>query len=111
MRTLKDYNLSNTKRAETSSTSIRTGKKPTFTTTSTNTVHQEPVDAWFAIAEGSKGLLVKPFRGNGIFWNNIYSNGSGDARVIHAGLPPESGVKIGLNIWSTYFFDAPFIGG
>jgi len=65
----------------------------------------------FAIPEGAAGLLVKPRRGNAIFWNNLLANGSGDTRVAHAGLQVESGTKIGLNIWSTYFFDLPMVGG
>ncbi|KAM3501059.1 hypothetical protein MY11210_009428 [Beauveria gryllotalpidicola] len=73
-------------------------------------VSEEADGGKFARAVGDKGLLVKPVRGNGIFWNNIYPNGSGDPRVIHAGLPVESGVKVGLNMWSTYFFDGPFLG-
>jgi len=65
----------------------------------------------FALAEGDTGLLVKPQRGNAIFWNNLLPDGSGDVRVLHAGLPVESGTKVGLNMWSRYFFDQPMVGG
>ncbi|KAM3517241.1 hypothetical protein NHJ13051_009161 [Beauveria bassiana] len=65
----------------------------------------------FAVAKQGGGLLVRPKRGNGVFWNNIHSNGTGDDRVVHAGLPIKSGVKIGLNMWSTYYFDSPVVGG
>ena len=65
----------------------------------------------FAIASCGKGLLVKPNRGNGIFWNNLHANGTGDMRLAHAGLPIESGVKIGLNMWSRYYLDTPMVGG
>ncbi|GAB0146703.1 hypothetical protein EsHS_00007093 [Epichloe bromicola] len=50
----------------------------------------------FAIAASGKGLLVKPRRRNGIFWNNLHANGSGDFRLAHAGLPIESGSKLDL---------------
>ncbi len=65
----------------------------------------------FAIPEGHTGLLVKPRRGNAIFWNNLLANGTGDMRTAHAGLQIESGTKIGLNMWSSYFFDLPMVGG
>ena len=65
----------------------------------------------FALPDGGKGLLVKPRRGNAVFWNNLHANGSGDLRTAHAGLQVEAGVKIGLNIWSSYFFDLPMVGG
>lgn len=66
----------------------------------------------FAMASSSgKGLLVKPKRRNAIFWNNLHANGSGDFRLAHAGLPIESGVKIGLNMWSSYYVDLPMVGG
>ncbi|KAM3446478.1 hypothetical protein MY3296_009637 [Beauveria thailandica] len=65
----------------------------------------------FAVAKQGQGLLVRPKRGNGVFWNNIHANGTGDDRVVHAGLPIKSGVKVGLNMWSTYYFDAPLVGG
>lgn len=64
----------------------------------------------FAIAEGYGGLVIKPRRGNAIFFNNLHPNGSGDTRLAHAGLPIESGTKIGLNMWSRYFLDYPMIG-
>ena len=67
--------------------------------------------AKFALPEGDTGLLVKPRRGNAVFWNNLHANGSGDARVAHAGLQVESGTKIGLNMWSRYFLDLPMVGG
>ncbi|KAI1125131.1 hypothetical protein F5Y10DRAFT_247723 [Nemania abortiva] len=65
----------------------------------------------FALADGDTGLLVKPRRGNAIFWNNLHPNGTGDERTFHAGLPVESGTKIGLNIWSRYFLGETMVGG
>ncbi|KAM3484367.1 hypothetical protein MY8738_002219 [Beauveria namnaoensis] len=67
-------------------------------------------DEKYAVAENGEGLLVRPKKGSGIFWNNLHANGSGDIRVTHAGLPVLSGVKIGLNIWSSYFLDSPIVG-
>ncbi|KAH8892557.1 2OG-Fe(II) oxygenase family oxidoreductase [Thozetella sp. PMI_491] len=64
----------------------------------------------FAIPEDGKGLLVKPRRGNAVFWNNLLADGAGDTRTVHAGLQVESGTKIGLNIWSSYYFDLPMVG-
>ncbi|KAI1752759.1 hypothetical protein F4782DRAFT_546393 [Xylaria castorea] len=65
----------------------------------------------FALAAGDTGLLVKPRRGNAIFWNNLHPDGTGDERTSHASLPIESGTKIGLNIWSRYFLDEVMVGG
>lgn len=61
-------------------------------------------------AETGKGLVVKPKRGNAVFWINLHMNGTGDERVRHAGLPVESGVKLGINLWSWYLPDAEIIG-
>lgn len=65
----------------------------------------------FSMVDDGEGLLVRAKRGNGVFWNNLHANGSGDTRVTHAGLPVQSGTKIALNIWSTYFIDSPLVGG
>jgi prolyl 4-hydroxylase len=46
----------------------------------------EPYDA---------GVTFRPIAGNAIFWDNLYSNGSGHPDVWHAGLPVTSGVKNG----------------
>lgn len=56
------------------------------------------------------GLLVRPKRGNAVFWKNMYDNGTGDPRVLHAGLPVQSGRKIGMNLFSLYYFDTPMLG-
>jgi len=66
----------------------------------------------YALPDGDTGLLVRPRRGSAIFWNNLHvSNGTGDERTAHAGLPVGEGTKIGLNIWSRYFLDRPLVGG
>jgi prolyl 4-hydroxylase len=66
----------------------------------------------FSRTETGEGLLVRPRRGSAVFWNNLHPrNASGDRRVLHAGIPVETGRKIGINLFSYYFLDAPFIGG
>ncbi|KAI1147048.1 hypothetical protein F4825DRAFT_438695 [Nemania diffusa] len=45
------------------------------------------------------GLAFKPVAGNGIFWVNLFPNGTGDTRTVHAGLPLTSGLKTAMNIW------------
>ena len=75
-----------------------------------NGVPENANSAKFSISENDKGLLVKPYRGNAVFWNNLYPNGSGDIRTAHAGMPVTRGTKIGINLWSYYFLDAPILG-
>lgn len=65
----------------------------------------------FSRTESAKGLLVRPRRGNTVFWNNLFPNGTGDPTVEHAGLPVDTGIKIGINLFSYYFYDAPMFGG
>jgi prolyl 4-hydroxylase len=50
------------------------------------------------------GLAFKPIPGNAIFWVNMYANGTGDRRTLHAGLPIKDGVKTAMNIWPRTFF-------
>lgn len=64
----------------------------------------------FSRTDTGEGLLVNPKKGNAVFWNNMHANGSGDTRVFHAGLPLQSGVKLGINIFTTYFLDSPLVG-
>lgn len=64
----------------------------------------------FSRTDTGKGLLVNPKKGNAVFWNNMHANGTGDRRVLHAGLPLQSGVKMGINIFTSYFLDSPLIG-
>jgi len=46
------------------------------------------------------GLVFKPIAGNAVFWINLGPDGRGYPETWHAGLPVQSGTKIGLNIWS-----------
>ncbi|GAP91604.1 putative 2OG-Fe oxygenase family Oxidoreductase [Rosellinia necatrix] len=52
---------------------------------------------WREHADG--GLAFRPIAGNGIFWVNLFPNGTGDTRTVHAGLPVTSGLKTAMNIW------------
>ncbi|KXH53668.1 hypothetical protein CSIM01_07706 [Colletotrichum simmondsii] len=45
-------------------------------------------------------LTVKAVPGNALFWKSWTNSGRLDPRTLHAGLPPESGIKTGLNIWT-----------
>jgi len=47
-----------------------------------------------------EGTIVRPIPRSAIFWRNRHLNGTGNDRTLHAGLPPEGGIKIGLNIWT-----------
>ncbi|TPX16398.1 uncharacterized protein E0L32_004047 [Thyridium curvatum] len=50
------------------------------------------------------GMAFRPVRGNALFWVNLMANGSGDPRVLHAGLPVGDGMKTAMNIWPRTFF-------
>ncbi|KAI1169485.1 hypothetical protein F4777DRAFT_592689 [Nemania sp. FL0916] len=58
---------------------------------------QEEGRLWREHEEG--GLAFKPVAGNAIFWVNLFPNGTGDTRTVHAGLPVTSGLKTAMNIW------------
>ncbi|PQE16818.1 2OG-Fe(II)oxygenase superfamily protein [Rutstroemia sp. NJR-2017a BBW] len=45
-------------------------------------------------------LTVRAVAGSAVFWRNLHSNGTGDIRTLHAGLPAVGGKKVGLNIWT-----------
>jgi prolyl 4-hydroxylase len=44
------------------------------------------------------GLMIRPLRGNAVFWMNMHNNGSVDERSMHAGMEVKNGTKYGLNI-------------
>lgn len=46
------------------------------------------------------GVTFRPVEGNAVYWENLFPNGVGDERNLHAGLPVTSGSKIGMNIWT-----------
>lgn len=61
-------------------------------------------DEWRRHDDG--GVAFAPVAGNAVFWVNLLpGNGSGDTRVVHAGLPvAEGSVKTAMNIWPRVFF-------
>jgi prolyl 4-hydroxylase len=52
------------------------------------------------------GLAFRPIAGNALFWVNLYKNGTGDRRVMHAGLPLKDGLKTAMNIWPRQYIGA-----
>ncbi|CAK7203873.1 hypothetical protein SEUCBS139899_006623 [Sporothrix eucalyptigena] len=50
------------------------------------------------------GLAFRPMAGNALFWINLFANGTGDGRTLHAGLPVGEGTKTAMNIWPRSFF-------
>ncbi|KAK6841998.1 hypothetical protein PG987_002858 [Apiospora arundinis] len=52
---------------------------------------------WRRHEEG--GLAFRSVAGNGLFWVNLWANGTGDTRTVHAGLPVRGGSKTAMNIW------------
>lgn len=46
------------------------------------------------------GVTFKPTVGSAVFWENMHANGSFNEDLLHSSLPVESGVKLGLNIFS-----------
>ncbi|KUJ16185.1 uncharacterized protein LY89DRAFT_669730 [Mollisia scopiformis] len=50
------------------------------------------------------GTKFVPRRGNALFWVNLHGNGTGDQRVVHAGLPLAEGRKTAMNIWPRKFY-------
>ncbi|KAK3358573.1 2OG-Fe(II) oxygenase family oxidoreductase [Lasiosphaeria ovina] len=53
----------------------------------------------YSTTKNGTGLAVLPRLGSGLFWQNLHRNGTGDERLLHAGLPVIFGSKIGMNIW------------
>ncbi|KAK3684073.1 2OG-Fe(II) oxygenase superfamily protein [Podospora appendiculata] len=47
-----------------------------------------------------RGITFRPVEGNAIYWQNLLTDGRGDPRTLHAGLPVTTGDKIGMNIWT-----------
>ncbi|KAH6656491.1 hypothetical protein BKA67DRAFT_552138 [Truncatella angustata] len=60
---------------------------------------------WFERdAESGGGVAFKPVKGNALFWVNLHANGTGDERVMHAGLPLGDGLKTAMNIWPRQYY-------
>ena len=50
------------------------------------------------------GLAFRPVAGNAVFWVNLFPNGTGDERTLHAGLPLGEGLKTAMNIWPRQYY-------
>lgn len=50
------------------------------------------------------GTVFVPRKGNALFWVNLHGNGTGDERVVHAGLPLLEGRKTAMNVWPRRFY-------
>jgi len=59
-------------------------------------------EKWISGGEGG-GVKFVPRKGSAIFWMNLHRNGTGDERVMHAGLPLKAGRKTAMNIWPRQF--------
>jgi len=46
----------------------------------------------------SSGVMVRPVKGNAIFWMNMLQNGTMDDRSMHAGMEVVKGTKYGMNV-------------
>ncbi|KAE8373706.1 hypothetical protein BDV26DRAFT_296696 [Aspergillus bertholletiae] len=65
----------------------------------------------YAIPANGEGLVVKPTKGSALFWINLHpTNGTGDNRTFHAGLPVHQGVKYGMNLWTKHYKGSPILG-
>lgn len=54
--------------------------------------------------EGEGGTSFLPKKGNALFWVNLHGNGTGDGRVVHAGLEVRGGRKTAMNIWPRVYY-------
>lgn len=70
----------------------------------TGAPHQEKGMRFWTDHEDGQGLLVRPWRGNAVFWVNLHTNGTGDTRTLHASLPVEKGKKVAMNFWPPQYF-------
>jgi len=46
----------------------------------------------------SVGMMLRPVKGNGLFWMNLHKDGTLEERSRHAGMMVKKGTKYGLNI-------------
>ncbi|KAL1902428.1 hypothetical protein Sste5346_001409 [Sporothrix stenoceras] len=63
---------------------------------------QSPLPIWREHENG--GMAFRPIAGNALFWVNMFPNGTGDTRTLHAGLPVGEGTKTAMNIWPRAYF-------
>ncbi|KAI1761577.1 hypothetical protein GGR53DRAFT_20854 [Hypoxylon sp. FL1150] len=74
------------------------------TTTTTTPARANGAGRRFWRAHEDGGLAFRPVAGNALFWVNLFANGTGDDRTVHAGLPLEDGLKTAMNIWPRKFY-------
>lgn len=55
--------------------------------------------------EKGLGLMVRPKKGNAIFWMNMLRNGTMDERMLHQGIRVKEGEKYGLNVLAEQCWD------
>ena len=61
---------------------------------------------WCEVIDCSQTMLTtKAINGSAVFWRNLDASGRGRSDTLHAGLPVESGAKVGLNIWTNVKLD------
>ncbi len=87
-----------------------TNTNTTTTTTTTTTGEGEdrergPASRPLCRRHEDGGVAFAPVSGNALFWVNLFPNGTGDLRTLHAGLPVESGTKTAMNIWPRKYYD------
>jgi len=71
-----------------------------FPSLEVNWVHEDQRWCDFVDCDNLQSLTVRSVPGSALFWRNLHSNGTGDIRTLHAGLPARGGIKIGLNVWT-----------
>ncbi|KAI1382842.1 uncharacterized protein F4822DRAFT_435217 [Hypoxylon trugodes] len=76
---------------------------PFVNTTALPMVDAEGRPLWRRHEDG--GSAFRPVAGNALFWVNLFNNGTGDDRTVHAGLPVEDGLKTAMNIWPRKFYE------
>ncbi|KAF2460532.1 hypothetical protein BDY21DRAFT_335692 [Lineolata rhizophorae] len=64
----------------------------------TGNLQRIPDERKFHVHEDG-GIAFPPIAGNAVFWVNLLANGTGDMRVMHAGLPVVEGLKTAMNLW------------
>ncbi|KAK1689543.1 hypothetical protein BDP55DRAFT_691654 [Colletotrichum godetiae] len=65
-----------------------------------NWTMEDPSWRQYVECEDIDALTVKAVPGNALFWKSWTNARRLDPRTLHAGLPPENGIKTGLNIWT-----------
>lgn len=71
-----------------------------FSSISVDWSMEDPRWCDFVECDTLDALTFKAVPGSAVFWKNLHEDGSGDLRVLHAGLPVKEGRKLGLNIWT-----------